>query len=69
MIEERALRRSFGPNWETIRMLVEVHNEEFHDFYPSTYIIRMTKSRRMKQAWHVARIERREINNNFCRKT
>jgi hypothetical protein len=48
MIEKRALRRSFGPNRETIRMLEEVHNGEFHDFYSSTYTIRMTKSRRMK---------------------
>jgi hypothetical protein len=67
-IEKRALRRSFGPNRETIRVLEEVHNGEFHDFYSCTYTIRMTKSRRMTEAWHVAPVEGREMHKHFCRK-
>jgi hypothetical protein len=33
-----------------------VHNEELHNFYSSS-LIRMIKSRRMRWAWHVARME------------
>jgi hypothetical protein len=35
------------------------HNEEFHNLYSSSGIIRMTKSRRMRQAGHVARMGNR----------
>jgi hypothetical protein len=32
------------------------HNEDLHDLYSSPSIIRIIKSRRMKLAWHVARM-------------
>jgi hypothetical protein len=34
----------------------KLHNEELHDFYSSASIIRIIKPRRMKWAWHVARM-------------
>jgi hypothetical protein len=37
----------------------KLHNEELHNLYSSTNIIRMMKSRRMRWGRHVARIERR----------
>jgi hypothetical protein len=36
-----------------------MHNEELHNFYSSPSIIRMIKSKRMKWARHVARMEKR----------
>jgi hypothetical protein len=34
----------------------KLHNEELHNLYSSPNIIRMTKSRRMRWAGHVARM-------------
>ena len=34
------------------------HNEEFHSLYRSPNIVRVIKSRRLKWAGHVARIEK-----------
>jgi hypothetical protein len=34
----------------------KLHNEEFHDLYSSSSIIRIIKARRMRWAGHVARI-------------
>jgi hypothetical protein len=34
-----------------------LHNEELHNFYASRGIIRVIKSRRMRWAGHVARME------------
>jgi hypothetical protein len=34
----------------------KLHNEELHNLYSSPSIIRLIKSRRLKLAWHVARI-------------
>jgi hypothetical protein len=36
--------------------LIELHNEELHNFYSSPNIIRMIKSRRMRWMGHVTRI-------------
>jgi hypothetical protein len=36
------------------------HNEELHDLYSSPSIVRVIKSRRIRWAWHVARMGRRE---------
>jgi hypothetical protein len=36
--------------------LRKLHNEELHNLYSSSSIIRMIKSRRMRWAWHVARM-------------
>jgi hypothetical protein len=37
----------------------KLHNEELHDLYSSPSIIRIIKSRRMRWAGQVARVERR----------
>jgi hypothetical protein len=37
----------------------KLHNEEFHNLYSSTDIITINKSRRMRWAEHVARMEKR----------
>jgi hypothetical protein len=36
------------------------HNEELHDLYPSSTIVWVIKSRRIRWAWHVARTGRGE---------
>jgi hypothetical protein len=41
----------------------KLHNEEIHNLYCSPSIIRIIKSRRMRWAWHVARI--REKRNAY----
>jgi len=33
-----------------------LHNEELNDLYPSPNIVRVIKLRRMRWAWHVARM-------------
>jgi len=40
----------------------KLHNEELNDLYCSPNIVRVIKSRRMRWAWHVARLgERRDV--------
>ena len=40
----------------------KLHNEELNDLYPSSNIVRVIKSRRMRWARHVARVgERRGV--------
>jgi hypothetical protein len=46
-----------------------VHNDELHDLYSSSNIVRMIKSRRMRSAGHVARKERREMLCGFSWET
>jgi hypothetical protein len=54
------LRRIFGmTRYEVTRGLRKLHNEELHSLYSSQSIIRMFKSRRMRWAGHVARMEKR----------
>jgi hypothetical protein len=58
--ENRVLRRIFGPKRDEVTGgWTELHNEELHNLYSSPSIIRMIKSRRMRWAWHVARMEKR----------
>jgi hypothetical protein len=61
VFQNRVLRRIFGPKedevtggWRKLR------NEELHNVYSSPSIIRMIKSRRMRWAGHVARMEKRK---------
>jgi hypothetical protein len=62
VFENRVLRRIFGPKRDEVtgdgRKL---HNEELHNLYFSTSIIKMMESRRMKWAGNVARMRRRGI--------
>jgi hypothetical protein len=55
--ETRVLRRISGQD-EVMGGWRKLHNEELHNVYSSPSIIRMIKSRRMRWAGHVARMER-----------
>jgi hypothetical protein len=63
VFENRVLRRIFGPKRdEVIGEWRKLHNEELHNLYSSPDIIRQVKSRRMRWAWHVARMgEERKV--------
>jgi hypothetical protein len=53
--ENRVLRRIFGSKrHEVTGEWRKLHNEELHNLYSSTNIIRQIKSRRLKWAGHVA---------------
>jgi hypothetical protein len=57
VFENRVLRGIFGPKRdEMIGNWRKLHNEELHNLYCSPSIIRMTKSWRIRWAWHVARM-------------
>jgi hypothetical protein len=60
MFENRVLRRIFGPKRDEVTAeWRKLHNKELHYLYFSPSIIRIIKSRRMKWAGHVARMDRR----------
>jgi hypothetical protein len=54
--ETRVLRRIFGPKREEDGSWRKLHNDELHSLYSSPNIVRVTKSRRMRWAGHVARM-------------
>jgi hypothetical protein len=55
VFENRVLRRIFRPKRDEVTGgLRKLRNEELHNLYSSPDIIRMTKSRRMRSAAHVA---------------
>jgi hypothetical protein len=57
VFENRVLRKIFGPKRdEVIGGWRKLHNEELHNLYCSSSIIRIIKSRRMTWSGHVARI-------------
>jgi hypothetical protein len=56
------LRRIFGSRREEDGSLRKLHNDERHNLYSSPNIVRVTESRRMRWAGHVARMgERRGV--------
>jgi len=60
VIENRVLRRIFGPKRDEITgEWRKLHNEELNDLYCSPNIVRVTKTRRMRWAGHVARMRDR----------
>jgi hypothetical protein len=59
VLENRMLRRIFGPKRDEVTgEWRKLHNEELHDLYYPSSIIRIKKSRRMRWAGHVARMGR-----------
>jgi hypothetical protein len=55
--ENRSLRRIFGPKRDKVTGdWRKVHNEELHNLYSSSNIIRIINSRTMKWAGHVTRM-------------
>jgi hypothetical protein len=57
MFENRVMRRIFGPKRDEVTgEWRRLHNEELNDLYSSPNIFRVTKSRRMRWAGHVARM-------------
>ena len=63
VFENRVLRRIFGPRRDKVTgEWRKLHNEELNDLYPSSIIVRVIKSRRMRWAGHVECIwERRGV--------
>jgi hypothetical protein len=58
VFENRVLRGIFGPKRdEVIGGWRKLNNEELHNLYASPSIIRMIKSRNMRWAGYVARME------------
>jgi hypothetical protein len=58
MSRKKVLRRIFVPKREEVAGgWRRLHNEELRNMYTSLNIIRMIKSRRMRWARHVARME------------
>jgi hypothetical protein len=63
VFENRVLRRIFGPKRDEVTgEWRKLHNEELHNLYSSSDIIRQVKSRRIRWAGHVARMgEERKV--------
>ena len=60
MFENMVLRRIFGPKrGEVTGYWRKLHNEELNDQYCSPNVVRVIKSRKMKWAGHVARMDER----------
>ena len=60
VFENRVLRGTFGPKRDGVTgAWRKLHDEELNDLYSSPYIVRVIKSRRMRWAGHVARMEER----------
>ena len=57
IFENRILRRIFRPKGDENGEWRRLHNEELHSLYRSLNIVRMDKSRRLRWAGHVARME------------
>ena len=63
MFENRILRRIFGPKRDENREWIGLQREELHSLCRSPSIVRVIKSRRLKWAGHVARME--EVRSSF----
>ena len=62
MFENMVLRKMFGPKRDDVTgEWSKLHNEELNGLYCSPNIVRVIKSRRMRWAGQVARMEERCI--------
>jgi hypothetical protein len=70
VFENRALRKIFGPKKEDVTgELRKLHNEKLNNLYSSPNIVRVIKSRKIKQAGHVARMGKgRKVYRGLVRK-
>jgi len=60
------LRNIVGPKRDEVRgEHIRLHNEKLNDLYCSPNIVRMIKSRRMRQAGHVALLGRGDVETGF----
>jgi hypothetical protein len=66
IFENRVLRRIFGPKREEDGSWRKLHNDELHNLHSSPNIVRVIKSRRIRWAGHVARIEEGRGLHGFC---
>ena len=57
VFENRILRRIFGPKRDDNAEWIRLYNEELVILYPAHNIFRAIKSRRLRWAGHVARME------------
>ena len=57
VFENRILRRICGPKRDENGEWRRLHNEQLHSLYRSPNIVRVIKSRRLRWAGHVARME------------
>ena len=63
MLENRVMRRLFGPKWDEVTgEWRNLHNKEFNDLYCSPSIVRVI--RRMRWVGHVARMG---VRRGVCR--
>jgi hypothetical protein len=56
VLENRVLRKIFGPKREEDGLWRKLHNDELHSLYSSPNIVSVIKSRKMRWAGHVARM-------------
>jgi hypothetical protein len=60
VFENRVLRKVFGPKRDEVTgEWRKLHNEELRDLYSSPSVIRIIKSRRMRWAGNVSRMEKK----------
>jgi hypothetical protein len=59
VFESRVLRRIFVPERDENGSWRKLHNDELHSLYSPLNIVRVIKSKRMRWAGHVARMEER----------
>jgi hypothetical protein len=57
VFKNRILRRIFGPKRDENEEWRRLHNEELQILYRSPNIVRVIRSRRLRWAGHVARME------------
>jgi hypothetical protein len=70
VFENRVLRRTFGPKMEEVAGgWRRLHNEELHNLYESTNIIRVIILRRMRCMGNVARMRTKFWSENLKGKT